>query len=232
MTLEVCTDSLEGTELAARYGARRVELCSSLSTAGLTPSLTLVEKCAQVDGIEVHAMLRHREGGFVYNDSDLEILLRDMELLHGAGVKGVVFGCLTEESKLDTEKNSRLAERALKLGLESTFHRAFDFVKEPENALEELINQGFTRILTSGQKPTAIEGIDLISELVKQSAGRIQIMAGSGVNASNAKKLASIGVDALHFTAHKISGDRRMGMGTHFIPDEEKIRRIKTALNE
>lgn len=232
MILEVCTDSLEGTEMAARNGARRVELCSSLSTGGLTPSMALVEKCAQVDGIEVHAMLRHREGDFVYNDSELEILLRDMELFARAGVSGVVFGCLTSENKLDTDKNSLLAGQARKLGLEYTFHRAFDFTEEPGKALEELIEQGFTRILTSGQRPTAIEGIDLIARLVQESAGRIQIMAGSGVNASNAKKLASIGVDALHFTSHKIVSTAKMGMGTHFIPNEEKIREVKMALNE
>jgi copper homeostasis protein len=232
MTLEVCIDSLEGTEVAARNGARRVELCSALSTGGLTPSLALVEKCVQVKGIEVHAMLRHREGDFVYNQSDLEILLRDMELLARAGARGVVFGCLTRENKLDADKNNLLAERARKLGLECTFHRAFDFAEEPKKALEELIDQGFTRILTSGQRRTAIEGIELITELVKQSAGRIQIMAASGVNGSNADELTRTGVDALHFTAHKISGDPRMGMGTHFIPDEEKIARIKMALNE
>jgi copper homeostasis protein len=232
MILEVCTDSLEGTQMAANYKAKRVELCSALSVGGLTPSMALVEKCIQLGGIEVHAMLRHREGDFVYSDSECEILLRDMELLAAAGVKGVVFGCLTRENKLDTNKNNLLAKLARKLGLECTFHRAFDFSEKPKKALEELIEQGFTRILTSGQSPTAIDGIGLIAELIKQSTGRIQIMAGSGVNGSNAEELASTGVDALHFTSHKAVAKAMMGMGTHFIPDEEKIQGIKLALNE
>jgi len=232
MILEVCTDSLEGAHLAAKYGAKRVELCSSLSAGGLTPSIALVEKCVQVEGIEVHAMLRHREGDFVYSNLDLEILLRDMELLAGAGAKGVVFGCLTKGNNLDTDKNQALAAHAHKLGLDTTFHRAFDFVKNPLEAFEELIEQGFTRLLTSGQKPTAIEGIDLISELARLSKGKIQIMTGSGVNATNARQLALAGADALHFTSHKQDGNELSGMGAHFIPDEEKIKSIKFALNE
>jgi len=227
MILEVCIDSYEGALLAQKYGAKRVELCSALTVGGLTPSLAVSQQCSTLEEIEVHAMLRHREGDFVYSDADLMILQKDLIGLSNANVKGIVFGCLSPANELDLAKNKALVQAAKLLDLEVTFHRAFDFVNEPQKVLEQLIELGFDRLLTSGQQPTAIEGITMIQQLVEWADGRILIMAGSGVNASNAIQLAETGVDALHFTSHKLDMQSiTLGMGSKSIPNEEKIASI------
>jgi copper homeostasis protein len=229
MTLELCIDSLEGARLAAKYGLKRIELCSALSVGGLTPSLGLTRKCAELDGAEVHVMLRIKEGHFHYSDEDISAMGSDLKSLKEAGAIGVVFGCLTSSSELDARANRFLVEEAKSLGLEVTFHRAFDFTPDPKASLEQLIDLGFDRLLTSGQKPKAIEGAAMIQELSQLARGRIQIMAGSGVNAENSKTLASTGVDALHFTAHSdFDNLGNFGMGARTIPDENKVAAIST----
>jgi copper homeostasis protein len=225
MTLEVCVDSFEGAELAGRFKADRVELCSGLSVGGLTPSIGLIAKCAEV--IEVHAMLRNREGDFVYSPREIKMMLDDIDFLAKAGASGIVFGCLTDQNEIDVEANALLIKKAKGLGLETTFHRAFDFCDNPKESLEKLISLGFNRLLTSGQKPKAIVGIDLIRNLVTWADGRIEIMAGSGVNASNAAKFANTEVSALHFTSHQnIETKDSFGMGAKSVPDEDKIASI------
>ncbi len=227
MKLEVCIDSVEGAVLARKFGAQRVELYSALSVGGMTPSLGLVSQCVALDGSEVHAMLRCREGGFHCSKQDQTILLEDLEQLANCGVSGVVFGCLTADYQIDIELNTALFEAAKKQGLEVTFHRAFDFVTDPKEALTQLIQMGFDRVLTSGKKPKVIEGIDTIRSLVQWSDGAIDIMAGGGVNASNAQQLAMVGVDALHFTSHKLNTESlNLGMGSKTMPDERKIAAI------
>lgn len=227
MIFEVCTDSIEGTILAKQYGAKRVELCSALTVGGLIPSIGLVKECTAVGGIEIHIMIRHTEGGFEYTPSDMAIMRQDIEQMAEAGVHGVVFGCLTEDKFLHVEQNQYLLDIARNLGLEVTFHRAFDFANEPLHALEQLIDLGFDRILTSGKQAKAIDGINLIETLVKKANGRIQIMAGSGVNPDNAKVLADLGVDALHFTSHQCLEDQeQFGMGKRVTVDHQKISEI------
>lgn len=227
MTLEVCIDSFDGAQLATKFKADRVELCSGLSVGGLTPSIGLTAKCAEI--IEVHAMLRNREGDFVYSPQEIQMMLDDLDFLAKAGASGIVFGCLTEKNEIDIEANALLINEAKRFGMKSTFHRAFDFCENPREGLEKIITLGFDRLLTSGQRPKAIDGIDLIQKLVKWSDGRIEIMAGSGVNASNAIHLAKTGIDALHFTSH-LSEDSKnsFGMGAKSIPDSEKIESIRT----
>lgn len=226
MILEVCADSLETTLLAEKNGAKRVELCSALSVGGLTPSMGLVKTCKEQSSIEIHCMIRHREGDFVYSQQDLEIMLSDIEMVAQLGVKGVVFGCLNGHGEIDTRATELLVKHAKKWGLEVTFHRAFDFVFDYNSGIEQLIFAKVDRILTSGGRDKAIEGIDQISDLVEIANGRIQIMAGSGVNADNAKELAESGVDALHFTSHISAGKPVFGMGEKTSPDPEKIRKI------
>jgi len=225
MTLEVCIDSHEGALVAARFGAKRVELCSALSVGGLTPSIGLVSECAEV--IEVHAMLRHREGDFVYTARDIEIMLDDIDFLAKSGASGIVFGCLTEQNEIASKANAVLIKEAKDLGLETTFHRAFDFSQNPKESLKKIIDLGFDRLLTAGQKSKAIDGIGLIRDLVEWSGGRIEIMAGSGVNAANAMKLAHAGIDALHFTSYTGTElQNTFGMGVKTIPDPKKIESI------
>jgi len=199
MIFEICTDSFETALLAQKHQVKRVELCSALSVGGLTPSLVLTEKCTQLENIETHVMIRVREGDFCYSDFEIELMKGEIERMAQAGVNGVVFGCLDSDNNLNIKQITLLIETAKKFNLETTFHRAFDFANAPTNTLEQLIELGLDRILTSGQKPTAIEGIGLIQKMVKQAGKRIQIMAGSGVNSINAIVLANTGIDALHF---------------------------------
>lgn len=230
MTIEICADNIETVKMAAKNGAKRVELCSALSVGGLTPNIALIEASAKIQEIETHVMIRHREGNFVYSDSDIEIMLKDVEESARAGARGVVFGCLNDRNEIELEQTEKLIKKAKELGLEVTFHRAFDFVKYPITALEVLISLGVDRILTSGGKAKAIEGIYEIKDLVDMADGRIQIMAGSGVNAENAKELASTGIDALHFTSHKSEGKVELGMGERSVPDEEKLKSIMDSI--
>lgn len=225
MIFEICTDSFEGARMAQKFGAKRIELCSALSVGGLTPSPSLTALCESIKQIETHVMIRSREGNFVYSAAEIEIMKKDIQLQAEAGAHGVVFGCLTADNTINIQQNIILVEEARKYGLECTFHRAFDFVSSPIEALESLINIGFNRILTSGEKPTAFEGIELIKQLVKKANGEIEIMAGSGVSSTNAVELASTGVNALHFTSHH-SESYQLNMGSSTIPDKEKIQSI------
>lgn len=220
---EVCIDSLEGALAADRFGADRVELCSALYEGGLTPSIGLVEACVNQSNQEVFAMLRAEAGGFHYSKAMLEIMKTDCAAMANAGVKGVVFGVLNPKKEIDTESNLALLHVAKEHGLKVVFHRAFDFCPDPSKALQQLISMGFDRLLTSGQQAKAIDGKGLIQRLVEQSKGRIEIMAGSSVSASNAQELIDIGVDALHFSGTKVAEEIQLGMGVKYAVDEQKI---------
>lgn len=229
MKLEACIESSDEAKLAAQFNLDRVELCQALDLGGLTPTSALVSACAK--DIEVHAMLRLRPGNFVYSDSEIEIMISEMETLKKAGAKGVVFGCLNGTGELDIPANSILAVTALDLNLAPTFHRAFDGITNKAKALENLIKLGFTRILTSGGSASATDNLDSLAELTTMADNRIEIMAGSGVNSENAALLVKTGVDALHFSVRKSNGKPEVtGMGAQYIPNPEKIEAIIKAL--
>jgi len=230
--LEICGDSYESAKIAAAYNFKRIELCANLTEGGTTPSFGMIQKCASLKTIEVHAMIRPRPGSFVYTESELDVMARDIVTAGIAGAKGVVFGCLTKTNELDLQATLFLAEIALKQKLEFTFHRAFDSTPDPLKTLEHLHKTGFTRVLTSGGKNTAAEGTELLEKMVSFSdISKIQVMAGGGVNAGNASQLATLGIHALHFTARqKIATNLPAGMGEDFDVDEEKIKAIVEAL--
>ena len=223
MIFELCTDSINGANMAKQLGAHRIELCSALSVGGLTPSTSLAKHCSAI--METYAMIRPKEGNFVYSNEEIELMLEDISILAEVGVKGVVFGCLTHDRQINIQQNISLVEAARKYELATTFHRAFDFIADPLEALESIINIGFNRLLTSGKKPTAIEGIGLIQELVNSVNGQVEIIAGSGVSATNAVALSKVGVDALHFTSHQ-PNPYELGMGSANQPNPEKIKSI------
>lgn len=232
MNLELCTDSVEGAVMAEKHGFKRIELCAALSEGGLTPSFGLIKKCAEATGkVEVHAMIRVRGGSFTCSDPELEVMKEDITQAGKAGAKGVVFGILDGSGEI-SENNHALVQLAHSLGLQATFHRAFDQVEDAMKAIETLIEMGFDRVLTSGLRQTAIEGIETIRLLNELHGKRIEIMAGSGVNSDNAALLAATGIENLHFTARKSSEEELMdGMGVHMLTDEQKILAIKKALN-
>jgi copper homeostasis protein len=225
MNIEICTDSLNGVLAADKYSAKRVELCSGLSIGGLTPSIGLVEECKRNTKIEIHAIIRHREGDFVYNEKDIEIMKKDIKAVKMAGASGVVFGILDVCNEI-SDLNSELQKYAKSLGLEVTFHRAFDFVNDYMPAIKKIIEFGFDRLLTSGLAPTALQGIDIIRELQSNFGDQIQIMAGSGINATNVLEIAGTGINNIHFSSGKSMFKSIHSMGEMTIVDEEKIKNI------
>ena len=226
MIFEVCTDSIEGVLAAEKLGANRVELCAALSVGGLTPNIGLIKQCVSKSNIEIHVMIRHKEGAFNYSEEDVEIMKTDIMAAKKVGVKGVVFGILTNENEV-SNLNKDLVKFSKSLDLEVTFHRAFDFVKNYKNAISKIVEFGFDRLLTSGLKNNAEEGLGIISFLQKNFGNSIQIMAGSGINASNALKIGKSGINNIHFTAIKQSNDKlNFSMGSGSSIDEDKIKSI------
>lgn len=231
MNIEICTDCVEGAIMAQKYAAKRIELCSGLSVGGLTPSFGLIEKCVLSSSIEVHVLIRPREGDFNYSKSEIELMKSDIKVAKKAGAIGVVFGVLTEKNEV-SEINTALVLFAKSIGLEVTFHRAFDFVTDFKKAVEKLIDFGFDRLLTSGLQSTALEGLDVISYLQANYGTKIQLMAGSGINSSNVLKIASSGIDNIHFTARKsFQKSLGFGMGIQTEIDEKKIKDITNLFN-
>ncbi|MDG1840891.1 MAG: copper homeostasis protein CutC [Crocinitomicaceae bacterium] len=230
MTIEFCVDSYLGALAAKSHGVKRIELCSALSVGGLSPSIGLVIKCAEIKEVETHVMIRPVEGNFVYDNDIFEAMLQEIICLKNTSAKGVVFGCLNKEGEIHIEQNKILIEKAKTLGLETTFHRAFDQTNNPTIALKKLIALGFDRVLTSGTKKNAQDGSEIISKLVHQAKGQIQIMAGCGVNENNVEQIAQTGVDAIHFTIHK--KQKQMNeMGVKNTIDEKKIKNILKQFN-
>jgi copper homeostasis protein len=224
MKLEVCTGNIETVRYAGKLKIDRIELCSALSIGGLTPSIGLIEAAVKMQQPEIHVMIRHRAGNFVYTDKEITIMEKDIKMAIQSGARGVVFGCLTEDNRIALTQTKFLTRIVKEKGLEVTFHRAFDFVKDPMKHLELLIELGVDRILTSGGKNTAIEAVDEITQLTKAAKNRIEIMAGSGVNAENATSFLTTGVSALHFSgdSHNIT-ENDFGMGTNAQTNKQKI---------
>ncbi len=226
MTVEVCAYSLESCLNAQEAGAIRVELCGGLGEGGTTPSAGLIAAVREHISIDLYVMIRPRGGDFVYDESELDVMRRDIDLARSLGADGVVLGVLLPDGQVNLAHTRQLVEYAQPMGV--TFHRAFDLTPKPLQALEAIIETGAERILTSGQQPTAPQGVPLLVQLVRQAGNRIEIMAGGGVSADSASMLAATGVQSLHLTGKAF----RSGQQTYFpigismageIPDERSI---------
>lgn len=201
LVLEVCCADLQSVRAAKEGGAHRVELCQALELDGLTPSEEMMASAIGV-GIPVQVLIRPREGDFVYSKDEVQSMLRDIRLAKRLGANGVVIGALKPDGSIDEGTIRRLVEEAE--GLSITFHRAFDVCAKPQEALEQIIALGCHRLLTSGQAPTAEQGIPLLKSLVEQSAGRLIIMPGAGVNPQNAHRILSeTGASEIHGSLRK-----------------------------
>lgn len=196
---EVCAYSIESCLAASRGGATRIELCASPYEGGTTPSAAAIMTAREIEGLELSVMIRPRGGDFLYSEAEFAQMKREIIFAKECGADCVVFGVLTPEGDVDIYRTAELV--ALAAPMKVTFHRAIDTVRNIAVALESVIASGCTRILTSGGHNTAPEGIEAIGRLVRQAAGRIEIMAGSGINPSNAALFAAAGVDAVHFSA-------------------------------
>jgi copper homeostasis protein len=177
--LEICCGSLDDALEAEAGGADRVELCSSLFFGGLTPSFGSIAEATRRLRIPAIVMVRPRGGGFCYTEPEFGVMQADAEAAIAQGVAGLVFGVLTPDGAIDRARTARL--RDLADGREAVFHRAFDVTPDPFRALDELVDLGITRVLTSGQQDTVAEGIELIARLVDYAGDRIQVMPGGGI---------------------------------------------------
>lgn len=232
--LEVCTGSVESVIAARDGGAARFELCSALEVGGITPSVGLMRLTREVKDIAMHVLIRPRGGDFLYNEAEIQCMEQDIIAARDCGADGVVIGALTADGNIDTTTCSRLVKAAQ--GMNITFHRAFDMCCDPFRALEEIIELGCNRILTSGLAATAEAGIPLIKRLVTTADGRIMIMPGCGVNATNAARiLQETGATEIHASARKSVGSAMLfrhsgvSMGN---PDSDEFARKETDANE
>jgi copper homeostasis protein len=185
ITLEVCANSVTSALAAQQGGATRVELCDNLREGGTTPSCGQIKTVRQLLSIEVYVLIRPRSGDFIYSDIEFEVMELDIKTCIEKGCDGIVIGILNADGTIDKQRCTQLVELAHSAGLKVTFHRAFDVCRDYFEALEDIIEIGCDRILTSGGKSTAMEGANTIARLVSLAKGRIQIMPGSGINEYN-----------------------------------------------
>jgi copper homeostasis protein len=205
--LEVPVASVEDALAAQQGGADRLELCAALALGGLTPSLgTLIEVKAAV-ALPVCVMMRPRPGGFAYGGADFQVMQRDVDLALEHGADAIVFGILTADGRVDGDRCLRLLRQVG--DRPAVFHRAFDVTPDPFEALTRLIELGFRRVMTSGQEENAYNGTDLIAEMIRRSAGRIEVLPAGGINRFTiADVIARTGCDQVHASLRMKCDDR------------------------
>lgn len=197
---EVCAPNIQSALAAQEAGAQRIELCTALDIGGVTPSPGLIRAAVAALQIKVNVLIRPREGDFCYTDTELQVMLDDIRFCREAGVNGVVVGALNQNGQLDLPKLQAMREAAG--DLEIVHHRAFDFCIDPFEALEQLIDLGYHRVLSSGLANSAYEGRFLLHKLIQHACGRISIMPGAGIDASNIQAIsAATSAYEFHFTA-------------------------------
>lgn len=200
MIYEICVDSIDGVIAAKAAGAQRVELCADLLEGGITPSRGMIRQARTVDGIGLHVIIRPRGGDFLFDDDEFAVMEADIDAAKTEGADGVVIGLLTVDATIDVVRTRRLIERARPMAV--TFHRAFDMTADPFAALETLIELGVDRVLTSGQEATVLEGLPLLTELVRRAGDRIVIMPGGGITSRNVGRIvAEAKPKEIHFAA-------------------------------
>ena len=190
MIKEACVESFEKALEAQSNGANRIELCENLAVGGTTPSYGTVKICLEKLNIPIFPMIRARGGNFVYSKDEIEIMKEDIKIFKELGVKGVVLGCLISNNKIDLELTKELVDLAYPM--EVTFHKAIDEIQNPLDYIDDLVNIGIKRILTSGGKATALEGKDLINEMIKKSNGRLKIVVAGKVTKENLNGLSNL----------------------------------------
>lgn len=200
--IEICVEGIDGLLAAQAAGADRVELCASLIEGGITPSFGTVRAALELATIPFHVIVRPRGGDFLYSEAEYRSMLADVRALAELSVAGVVIGCLNADGTIDEQRMSELAQAAGSLNV--TCHRAFDMTRDPTEALEALIRCKVGRVLTSGQRDTALEGADLLADLVRQAGDRIIILGCGGLDPENIGKVRRrTGLSEMHFAALK-----------------------------
>jgi copper homeostasis protein len=233
---EVCVDSVAGAQAATRGGGDRIELCAALELGGITPSAGMLE--AVVDLLPTHVLIRCRGGDFIYDRSEVRVMAKDVELAIDRGATSVVVGALTDDGDVDLPAMNRLLGAAGDVPV--TFHRAFDSVRDPLAALDDILELGVSRLLTSGGAPTAMGGAALIAELVRRSGTELTVLPGGGVTPYNAADLlVATGARELHFSARTAVPAAApavqvgpMDGGTRYRTDPEVVAAIVAAVSD
>lgn len=207
--VEICCGSYEDAKQAALGGAERIELNSALMLGGLTPTETTLRMVKEdFPDLKVVAMVRPRGAGFCYSETEFQVMKRECRELLRCHADGIAFGCLREDASLDEQKNRELIGLIRDMGKEAVFHRAFDCSKDPFQVMEQLIDMGVNRVLTSGLEPKAFEGRELIRKLQADYGKDIQILAGSGVNKDNALTIMEYtGISQVHSSCKAWAND-------------------------
>lgn len=238
--IEIATTDFTTTKSAVEGGADRIELCAALTEGGTTPSYGTIKRCRESFNVSLFPIIRSRSGDFLYSDDEFQIMMDEVKLCKQLACDGVVIGLLHADGTIDKERTAKLVELAYPL--EVTFHRAFDRCKDPFAALEQLIEIGCQRILTSGQQPAAPQGVELLAQLIKTADERITIMPGSGVRKENIRELAGkTGAVEFHSSLRSKSRSQMDFIHPAFAKSEEsysnpaidpeEVRALRQALN-
>lgn len=204
-TLEICAGSLISALIAQTAGADRIELCENLQLGGTTPSFGTISLVRQMMNMPIHVLIRPRGGNFCYSDFELAVMKMDVEACKMLGINGVVIGALNPDNTINSDQCKQLIDLARPMTV--TFHRAFDDTPDPYAALKTLTDLGFERVLTSGTSKTALEGKEILAELVRQAGTSIIIMPGGGIRPDNIKLiLESTSASEIHSSAIDYSG--------------------------
>ncbi|MCC1482978.1 copper homeostasis protein CutC [Winogradskyella immobilis] len=229
MLLEVCANSYQSAINAQKAGAHRIELCQELSVGGVTPSYGLLKQVIKKLNIPVFVLIRPRSGHFVYTDIEFEIMKMNIQTCKEIGCTGIVSGVLRGDKTIDIKRTKELVE--LSRPLPFTFHRAFDEVVNPKEALEDLIDLGVERVLTSGQETSAEKGIELLKELNCIANNRIILLAGGGINSENARKFKDLALKEIHASASTVREKEESLFSIELsYSDPEKIKSIINAI--
>ena len=228
--IEACIGTLQSGIEAEKGGANRVELCDNLAEGGTTPSAALIQMTKERLKIPAAVMIRPRHGDFLYSDLEFEIMKKDIEFCKTVGVEAVVFGLLTPDGQIDCQRTMRLVESTG--NMQVCFHRAVDLSRDYFEAIEQIINCGCTRILTSGGANKAVEGFENIRKAQELYGNKIEIMVGSGINAENVSKFHSVGIRNFHLSG-KVQIDslmsyRKEGVSMGAISAEEEYKITQT----
>jgi copper homeostasis protein len=238
MLLEVCAFNIQSAVIAQKAGAARVELCDNPPEGGTTPSYGTIKATRENISIALYPIIRPRGGNFYYDDEEFAIIKQDILLCKQLGCDGISTGVQKLNGEIDTDKLKRIVEWAYPMGV--TCHRVFDAAPDPFKALEDIIDCGCERVLTSGQKAAAPDGAELLAKLVQQSADRITIMPGAGVRSSNIEQLIrETGATEFHTSARMPAPDpvtyinpAIADRGSFYIANEEELRKILSIMNK
>ena len=238
MKLEICIESLSSAQAALAGGADRLEVCGSLAVGGITPSVELVEQCVELSSSNLASsnimmMIRPHWRDFVYSPEDLKVMLNDVLVAKQLGVQGLVFGALTADGSVDKELCRRLIDAARPL--EITFHRAFDLAQDAFQALDDLLDIGFDRVLTSGQAETALQGAQTLQKIVDHVAENLTVIVAGNVRAENIRQLQLTGATEFHSSARKLNSIDQLGSsdlnGQAYEVDEAEVRAMAHAIH-